>query len=548
MSKENRDDAYLGNRLLKPTNVNQQFTKEEVTEYIKCRDDIIYFLRNYVQVVHVDKGLIPFDLYDYQKDLVDTLDSNRYVIVKSARQSGKSVTSLGYILHYVLFNKTKIVGILANKASTSRELLGRLQTAYQHLPKFLQQGIVEWNKGNLELENGSKIIASSTSSSAIRGYSFSLLFLDEFAFVQRTIADAFIKSVYPTISSGKDTKIIMVSTPNGYNLFYKFWNDAVEGNNQFKTFKIHWTSIPERDEEWRKKIISDIGEEAFRQEYEADFLGSSNTLISYEKMQEMSYSAPEWSKDDLDVYEEPKRDRKYTITVDTARGQGLDYSTFCVFDTTEVPYKIVAKYRNNTVAPLLFPNIINNIGKKYNEAYLLVESNDIGSQVADVLHHDLEYENILTVSWFGRHGQQITSGHRKDISLGVRTTKQVKRIGCSNLKSLIEEDKLLITDYDIISELTTFVATGESFAAEEGANDDLVTTLVLFAWLVDQQYFKELINLNIREKLYQNRMDSIDDMTVPFGIIDDGLDDKYETDAEGQVWEKVSTVYHTNKW
>ena len=340
----------------------------------------------------------------------------------------------------------------------------------------------------------------------------------------------------------------MVSTPNGYNLFYKFWNDAVEGNNQFKTFKIHWTSIPERDQEWRKKIISDIGEEAFRQEYEADFLGSSNTLISYEKMQEMSYSAPEWSKDDLDVYEEPKRDRKYTITVDTARGQGLDYSTFCVFDTTEVPYKIVAKYRNNTVAPLLFPNIINNIGKKYNEAYLLVESNDIGSQVADVLHHDLEYENILTVSWFGRHGQQITSGHRKDISLGVRTTKQVKRIGCSNLKSLIEEDKLLITDYDIISELTTFVATGESFAAEEGANDDLVTTLVLFAWLVDQQYFKELINLNIREKLYQNRMDSIDDMTVPFGIIDDGLDDKYETDAEGQVWEKVSTVYHTNKW
>ena len=375
-----------------------------------------------------------------------------------------------------------------------------------------------------------------------------MLFLDEFAFVQRTIADAFIKSVYPTISSGKDTKIIMVSTPNGYNLFYKFWNDAVEGNNQFKTFKIHWTSIPERDQEWRKKIISDIGEEAFRQEYEADFLGSSNTLISYEKMQEMSYSAPEWSKDDLDVYEEPKRDRKYTITVDTARGQGLDYSTFCVFDTTEVPYKIVAKYRNNTVAPLLFPNIINNIGKKYNEAYLLVESNDIGSQVADVLHHDLEYENILTVSWFGRHGQQITSGHRKDISLGVRTTKQVKRIGCSNLKSLIEEDKLLITDYDIISELTTFVATGESFAAEEGANDDLVTTLVLFAWLVDQQYFKELINLNIREKLYQNRMDSIDDMTVPFGIIDDGLDDKYETDAEGQVWEKVSTVYHTNKW
>ncbi len=313
------EDSYLGNRLLKPTNVPQQFTKKEVEEYVKCRDDIIYFLKKYVQVIHVDKGLVPFDLYDYQQDLINTLNEHRYVIVKSARQSGKSVTSLGYILHYVLFNKTKIVGMLANKASTSRELLGRLQTAYQHLPKFLQQGIVEWNKGNLELENGSKIIASSTSSSAIRGYSFSLLFLDEFAFVQRTIADAFIKSVYPTISSGKDTKIIMVSTPNGFNLFYKFWNDAVEGNNQFKTFKIHWTSIPERDQEWRRKIISDIGEEAFRQEYEADFLGSSNTLISYEKLQELSYSSPIWSKEDLDVYVDPEKGKIYTITVDTAR-------------------------------------------------------------------------------------------------------------------------------------------------------------------------------------------------------------------------------------
>ena len=390
MANNNKDDSYLGNQLLKTTNVPQPFTKHEVEEYVKCRNNIVYFLKNYVKVIHVDHGLIPFDLYDYQEDLINTLHTNRYVIVKSARQSGKSVTSLGYILHYILFNKTKIVGMLANKASTSRELLGRLQTAYQHLPKFLQQGIVEWNKGNLELENGSKIIASSTSSSAIRGFSFSLIFLDEFAFVQRTIADAFIKSVYPTISSGKDTKIIMVSTPNGFNLFYKFWNDAVEGNNQFKTFKIHWTSIPDRDQEWRRKIISDIGEEAFRQEYEADFLGSSNTLISYEKLQELSYSSPIFSKDDLDVYEEPEMGRIYALTVDTARGQGLDYSTFSVFDTTEVPYKIVAKYRNNTVAPLLFPNIINIIGKKYNDSYILVESNDIGAQVADGLHHDLE--------------------------------------------------------------------------------------------------------------------------------------------------------------
>jgi hypothetical protein len=432
--------------------------------------------------------------------------------------------------------------MLANKASTSRELLGRLQTAYQHLPKFLQQGIVEWNKGNLELENGSKIIASSTSSSAIRGYSFSLLFLDEFAFVQRTIADAFIKSVYPTISSGKDTKIIMVSTPNGYNLFYKFWNDAVEGNNQFKTFKIHWTSIPDRDQEWRRKIISDIGEEAFRQEYEADFLGSSNTLISYEKLQELSYSSPIFTKDDLDVYEEPEMGRIYAITVDTARGQGLDYSTFTVFDTTEVPYKIAAKYRNNTVAPLLFPNIINIIGKKYNDAYVLIEVNDIGSQVSDVLHHDLEYENLFSTAWYGRHGQQLSGfvGGKRDSQFGVRTTKSMKKIGCSNLKALIEDDKLLIPDYDVISELATFVSSAESYSAEEGANDDLVMTLVLFAWLVDQQYFKEMSSQNIRDNLYKNQLSELDDLTTPFGIIDNGLNrPEYEVDSDGTVWVKA---------
>ena len=535
------DDSYLGNSLLKGTDVKHDFTKKEVEEYIKCANDAIYFLENYVKIVHVDEGLVNFAMYDYQKELVKTITENRNVIVKTGRQVGKTTTTIGWLLHYVLFNTEKTVGILANKAVTAREILGRIQTSYQHLPKFLQQGLREWNKGSMELENGSKIIASSTSSSAIRGFSFSCILLDEFAHVQRHIANEFIQSVYPTISSGKDTKIIMVSTPNGYNLFYKFWNDAVEGNNQFKTFKIHWTSIPERDQEWRRKIISDIGEEAFRQEYEADFLGSSNTLISYEKLQELSYSSPIWSKEDLDVYEDPEMGKTYAITVDTARGQGLDYSTFTVFDTTDVPYKIVAKYRNNTVAPLLFPNIINTIGKKYNDAYILVESNDIGAQVADVLHHDLEYENLLTVSWFGRHGQQISSGHRKDISLGVRTTKQVKKIGCSNLKSLVEEDKLLISDYDIISELTTFVTNGDTFAAEEGSNDDLVTTLVLFGWLVDQQYFKELSNQNIREKLYQNKMDTIDDMTIPFGIIDDGLDETYELMPDGALWEKVDT-------
>jgi hypothetical protein len=535
-------DQYLGNSLLKRADVQHNFTKEEIGEYIKCRDDILYFLENHVKIVHVDEGLIPFSLYPFQKDLIQTISKNRNVIVKTGRQVGKSTTTLGWLLHYVLFNQSKTVGILANKAATARELLGRIQIAYQHLPKFLQQGLKEWNKGSLELENGSKIIASSTSSSAIRGFSFSCILLDEFAHVQRHIADEFIRSVYPTISSGKETKVIIVSTPNGFNMFYKYWNDAEEGSNDFTPFKVHWSNVPGRDKEWKKKIQSTIGEDAFRQEYEAEFLGSSNTLVSYEKLQELSYISPIYRKNDVDVFEEEDKTHSYVITVDVARGQGLDYSAFTVFDITNIPYKIVAKYKNNHVAPLVFPNIINIIGKKYNNAYILIEVNDIGSQVSDVLHHDLEYENLFSTAWYGRHGQQLSGfvGGKRDSQFGVRTTKSMKKIGCSNLKALIEDDKLLIPDYDMISELTTFVSSADSYSAEEGANDDLVITLVLFAWMVDQQYFKDLSNQNIRSNLYKNQLNELEDMTTPFGIISNGLDkDLSEIDNMGNVWTNV---------
>ena len=536
-------DQYLGNSLLKRADVQHNFTKEEIEEYIKCRDDILYFLETYAKIVHVDEGLIPFKLYPFQRELINTITNNRNVIVKTGRQVGKSTTTLGWLLHYVLFNQSKTVGILANKAATARELLSRIQIAYQHLPKFLQQGLKEWNKGSLELENGSKIIASSTSSSAIRGFSFSTILLDEFAHVQRHIADEFIRSVYPTISSGKETKVIIVSTPNGFNMFYKYWNDAENGTNDFVPFKVHWTAVPDRDKKWKNKIESTIGSDAFRQEYEAEFLGSSNTLVSYEKLQEFSYSNPLYTKSDVDVFEDVIPTHSYIITVDVARGQGMDYSAFTVFDITEIPYKIVAKYRSNVVAPLVFPNIINIIGKKYNDAYILIEVNDIGSQVSDVLHHDLEYENLFSTAWYGRHGQQLSGfvGGKRDSQFGVRTTKSMKKIGCSNLKALLEDDKLLIPDYDIISELTTFVSKADSFSAEEGANDDLVMTLVLFAWLVDQQYFKELSSQNIRDNLYKNQLSELDDLTTPFGIIDNGLNrEEYEVDTEGTIWIKAN--------
>jgi hypothetical protein len=535
-------DQYLGNALLKRADVQHNYTKKEIDEYVKCRDDIVYFLEYYMKIVHVDEGLIPFSLYPFQKELIKTISENRNVIVKTGRQVGKSTTTLGWLLHYVLFNQSKTVGILANKAATARELLSRIQIAYQHLPKFLQQGLKEWNKGSLELENGSKIIASSTSSSAIRGFSFSCILLDEFAHVQRHIAEEFIRSVYPTISSGQETKVIIVSTPNGFNMFYKYWNDAEAGTNDFTPFKVHWSNVPGRDQEWRKQIESTIGADAFRQEYEAEFLGSSNTLISYEKLQELSYSNPIHRKHDVDVFSDVIPSHSYVMTVDVARGQGIDYSAFTVFDITKMPYKAVAKYRSNLVAPLVFPNIINIIGKKYNDAYILIEVNDIGSQVSDVLHHDLEYENLFSTAWYGRHGQQLSGfvGGKRDSQFGVRTSKQVKKIGCSNLKALIEDDKLLIPDYDMISELTTFVSTGDTFSAEDGAHDDLAMTLVLFGWLVDQQYFKELSNQNIRDNLYKNQLSEIEDLTTPFGIINNGLNHpEYEVDSEGTLWTNV---------
>ena len=536
-------ETYLGNPNLKKANVTQEWTKEEVSEYTKCMKDPQYFIESYIRIVSLDEGLIPFKLYDFQKEMIGTFHNNRFTICKLPRQSGKSTTIIAYLLYYVLFNPTVNVAILANKAATARDLLGRLQLAYEHLPKWLQQGVVAWNKGSLELENGSKILASSTSASAVRGGSYNIIFLDEFAYVPSNVAEQFFSSVYPTISSGKTSKVMIVSTPHGMNMFYKLWSDAENKLNSYIPIEVHWSEVPGRDEKWKEETIRNTSEAQFASEFSCDFLGSIDTLIAPSKLKVLAYRNPIKTNAGLDVYEYAKENHTYFISVDVSRGTSKDYSAFVVINISEIPYKVVAKYKNNLIAPLVFPNIINIIGKKYNDAYILIEVNDIGSQVSDVLHHDLEYENLFSTAWYGRHGQQLSGfvGGRRDSQFGVRTTKSMKKIGCSNLKSLIEEDKLFIPDYDMISELTTFVTSGDTFGAEEGSNDDLVTTLVLFGWVVDQQYFKELSNLNIREKLYQTKMDSIEDMTIPFGIIDDGLDDEYEEMPDGTKWEKVHT-------
>ena len=529
-------ETYLGNPNLKNVGQNVEWTEETLQEYVKCKDDPEHFIRNYVKIIHVDKGLVPFEMYDYQKDMIHKFNDNRFVICKMPRQTGKSTTIISFLLHYILFNESTNVAILANKGAVARELLSRLQLAYENLPKWLQQGVVVWNKGNIEVENGSKVIAAATSSSAVRGSSFNIIFLDEFAHVPQNIAEQFFTSVYPTISSGESTKVLIVSTPLGLNMFYKMWIEAEEGRSDYVPIEVHWSEMPGRDGKWKEETIRNTSEVQFTQEFECEFVGSTYTLIAPSKLRTMVFKSPVHSANNLDVYEQPKKNRTYALVADTAQGKGVDYSAFSVFDVSEMPYKQVAVYRDNQISPMLYPNVIYNVGNKYNNAHVLVEVNDIGSQVADTLHYDLEYENIMIITMRGRAGQQIGGGFAKNIQLGLRTSKQIKRIGCATLKDLIEQDQLIVPDFNTIKELTTFALQNNTYQAEEGAHDDLAMTLVIFGWLVQQRYFKEMTNMDIRKKMWEEQMETLEQDMLPFGIIDDGQEPESFKDDKGTVW------------
>ena len=532
-----QDQVYLGNPLLKKANVAQEFTKEQILEFVACREDPVYFAKNHVKIVSLDEGLVQFSPYDFQEKLINNFHENRFNICKMPRQTGKSTTSVAYLLHYAVFNDNVNIGILANKAATARDLLGRLQTAYENLPKWMQQGVLSWNKGSLELENGSKILAASTSASAVRGMSFNILFLDEFAFVPNHIAESFFASVYPTITSGKSTKVIMVSTPHGMNHFYRYWHDAERGKNEYVPTDVHWSEVPGRNEEWKLQTIANTSEQQFKIEFECEFLGSVDTLIAPSKLRALTYENPIQKNAGLDIHETAIKDHEYVITVDVARGVSEDYSAFVVFDITSFPHRVVAKYRNNEIKPMLFPNVIYEVAKNYNGAFVLCEVNDVGDQVAALLHYDLEYDNVLMCSMRGRAGQIVGQGFSgKKTQMGVKMSKTVKKVGSLNLKTLIEADKVLFQDYEIISELTTFISKSNSFEAEEGCNDDLAMCLVIYAWLVCQDYFKEMTDTDVRKKLYEDQKNQIEQDMAPFGFINDGLGDDSFVDAEGDRW------------
>jgi hypothetical protein len=535
-------DSYRDNPLLKKAGVEVQYTQEQIAEYVKCSQDPVYFAAKYIKIVNVDQGLMPFKMWDFQREMIQTYHENRFSITKCPRQVGKTTTSVAYLLWVTLFSDDQNIAVLANKGSLARDILAKYQLAYENLPMWLQQGVLTWNKGNVELENGSKIIAASTSSSAIRGGAFNIVFLDEFAFVPNNIANEFFNSVYPVISSGKTTKIIIVSTPNGMNLFYKLWMDAMNKRNGYKTFEIHWSMVPGRDEKWKEETIKNTSEEQFRQEFECEFLGSTNTLISGSKLAQLVYNDPVVKHELLDIFELPikadenetKLDHLYAITVDPSEGRNMDASSFSVFDISAVPYKQVAKYNSSSISPVLFPTVIYNTAKLYNNAYVLVEINNT-PQVADTLHQDLEYENLIKIETGNKKAQAMGTGFGRGIQLGIKMSAQVKRIGCSNLKTLVENNKLIINDFDTISQLTTFVQQHNTFKAEEGANDDIVMTLVMFAWMTTQQYFREIVNHDLRKQMQLEMLNQSDEEVPSFGIFDDGKSSNYIVEG-GDVW------------
>ena len=661
--------VYLNNPNLKSAGVNIPFTPTQVNEYVKCATDPEYFIKTYVKIIHVDHGLIPFDLWDFQKEMVRAFHKERFVITKLPRQSGKSTTVTSYILWQILFHDYQNIAILANKGTLARDLLRKVQLAYEYLPKWIQQGVVVWNKGDIELENGSKIVAAATSSSAIRGGSYNLIFLDEFAHVHQNMAEEFFMSTYPTISSGKTTKVIIVSTPAGMNLYYKMWVDAEEGRSSYFPISVSWDQVPGRDKKWKEETIANTSETQFQQEFECvsgttivkirevgkekshdvqietlyedkkdyeiltpkgwkpfdfvqrvhrdhtyffrlstgqylecsadhkvetiygftaakdldvddrvcigtetkpivemkkflvasflydpvnvgdnhtyysngivshncEFIGSSNTLISPWKIRQLAFRTPKHNIDGIEIFKEPVEGRIYALVTDVGRGLGLDYSSFSVFDITEAPYDQVATYRSNVITAILYPDVIKQVAEMYGQAYVLVEINDIGQQVSDILHYDLEYENVLMVTQKERVGQRIGGGFARTIQMGVRTTKQVKRIGCSNFKDLIENDKLIVNDFNTIQEISSFVRKGTSFEAEPGTNDDMVMTCVLFAWMTQQAFFKEITATDIRAKLYKEKIETLEAELTPFGVIDTGEEDAI-VDNNGQVW------------
>ena len=521
----NQKNTYLGNPNVKKDGVNEQWTPDLIQEYKKCMVDPVYFVEHYCKVISLDEGIVNFKLYPYQRKMFQQFQENRFNVVLACRQSGKSISACAYLLWYALFNPEKTVAILANKGQTAGEMLSRITLMLENIPFFIQPGSKAVNKRSLEFSNNSRIIASATSGNSIRGMSVNLLYLDEFAFVER--ASEFYTSTYPVVSAGKDTKVIVTSTANGIgNQFHKIWEGAVQGINEFSSFRVDWWDVPGRDDEWKKQTIANTSQLQFDQEFGNTFFGTGDTLVNADTLLGLRAKPPVRTMEGglLKIYEEPIKDHDYVMTVDVSKGRGQDYSTFTLIDISSRPFKQVAVYRNNTISPLLFPNIIYKFAKPYNEAYVVVESNDQGSVVCNGLYHDLEYENV--------HVESSVKAN----AIGIEINRKTKRLGCSAIKDILEEKRLTINDEQTILEISTFEAKGQSYEASDGNHDDLMMNLVLFGYFVSTQYFSDMTDINLKQMMFEQKMQEIENDVVPFGFIDDGEEAIVKIENEDDPW------------
>jgi hypothetical protein len=521
---QSKNEGYLGNTLVKRAGVETQYTEVEFQEYLKCSKDPIHFIQNYCSIISLDEGLVKFDLRGYQESLIKHYDENRFNVVLASRQSGKSITSCAYLLWYLLFTPEVTVAVLANKGVIAREMISRIVTMLESVPFFLQPGVKILNKGNIEFGNDSKVVAAATSSSSIRGLSINLLYLDEFAFVEN--AEEFYTSTYPVVTSGKNSKVIITSTANGVgNMFYKIYESAVQKQSEYKHFLINWFDVPGRDEEWKKQTIANTSETQFEQEYGNSFLGTGTTLINSNTLLGMRSIDPDWNRDNINIYDRPVEGHEYVCTVDVSQGRGIDYSTFSIFDVSVQPFKQVATYRDNMISPMLLPDVINKYAHPYNDALVIIENNAEGSLVAKMLHYDVEYESVFV------------QGMSKAEDIGVTMNRKIKRIGCSTLKELLEENRLTLIDRTTITELMTFVHKGTSYEADRGYHDDMVMNCVLFSWFITTPYFEHLTDKAVKTLLYSEQQKLIEDDLLPAGVFG-ALEGQEETfvDVEGDRW------------
>lgn len=487
-----RQKFYKNNQLIKNGYYEEKFTQEQIQEIIKCKQDIFYFFENYIKITTLDikEPIKLFKPWDFQKELLNRLLTERFNIVYSSRQSGKTTCCATFALWKVLFNPNFKILIAGDSATTAKKILASIKEIYENLPFFLQKGVLEWNKTEVLLDNKSFIKTVPTTENSGRGGTFNIIILEEFSFVKDSIAEAFQASVLPVICSGDATQVLIITTQNGKNFFYEMWQAAINGESIFKPFRIHWQDVPGRDEEWVKTQKQLLGEKKFAREFVGEFDETHSSLVDVSKLDFVKKEPI--IIDDVLFYEKHNPTSKYVITVDLGEGLGSDYSTFSVFEILGA-VKQVCTYRNKENNDK-FCEVLLKTAKSYGAKILFENNND--NKIPYIFHNIYKYENLL----FTKIENSTTTLCNKDFKsrrVGLKPTSETRNVSITALKNMLESKEMIISDFDTFKELETFCKNSKGkYEATEDNHDDLVSALMLMAWLYNDEKFKETIEIN----------------------------------------------------